>query len=261
MEMLRRLWGSRARGAPGSRTSRWRRPGGVRRRSSSGQAMVEFALIAPLFFMLIFGVVEYSLINASIGTFNFAAKDAARLGAIIGNGAVQITSTSTMPVDQYMVNNVIVPRVTGIVFAQITEVDIFDAAEDGSCVVNGSGTCKADVWTLSKGTWTNTDNWPASTRNDALSNADYLGVKILYTYTYLTAFFAITSPTINLTAESIQRIEPQQFGDRFNPGGAHTWAAVSPGWSPFTAMSAPFTTGTIWTRDNQDYLMTTGGRA
>lgn len=259
MEMMSRMWGSGACGAPSSRTRRRTRSDALRRRSSSGQAMVEFALIAPLFFLLIFGIVEFSLINASVGAFNFAAKDAARLGAIVGRGCVQINATTCDPnVDQYMINNVIVPRVNGVVMAQMYEVEIFDANPDGTCITNTNG-CEADIWTLSGGVWTDTgaNNWQSNTRNDALSNADYLGVKVYYTYTYLTAFFAATSPTINLIAESIQRIEPQQYGDRFNPG-AHVWAAADPGWTSFSTVIAPFTHA-ISARRNNEYL--TGGRA
>ena len=59
--------------------------------------------------------------------------------------------------------------------------------------------------------------WPVSARNDQLISADYLGVRITYQYTYLTAFFATTSPQITLTAISVQRIEPQEYGMRPAP--------------------------------------------
>lgn len=197
---------------------------------SSGQALVEFALIAPLFLLLLFGVVEYSLINASIGTFNFAAKEAARTDAIIGNGASPIT---TLTLDEYIVNDVIVPRVNGIVIAQMQEVVVYKADQTGACFGGGTppGCGTQDVLQYVGGTWTSTsNNWLK--RNDALSNADYLGVYITYTYTYLTAFFAVTSPSISLTALSVQRIEPQQYGDRDT---AAPIAAVgdAPSWEPF----------------------------
>lgn len=208
-------------------------PGGLRRslerqRSqtltrSRGQALVEFALIAPLFLLLLFGVVEYSLINASIGAFNFAAKEAARYDAIAGNGA---SPSSTTPLDQWVVNNIIVPHVAGLVMAQMQEVIVFKADETGHCYTAGTGvngnppcaTTTENVLTYSGGTWTITQNgWPPQGRSTQLSNADYLGVEILYTYTYLTAFFATTSPTLNLSATSVQRIEPQQYGNHAKP--------------------------------------------
>lgn len=231
MEMLKRRWEGWARGASRRPIPRVERAiGSARRGRSSGQALVEFALVAPLFLLLIFGVVEYSLINASVGAFNFAAKDGARFGAIIGNGQAP---NNTSDVDAYMVNYIILPHVVGLVFAQGTEIDIFRATEAGGCVLNTSGVCEEDIWQPANGVWGRISNTWTGTRNDQLSNADYLGVTIHYTYTYLTAFFAVTSPTINLTATSIQRIEPQQYGDRYDPRHK-AWALISPAWSYLT---------------------------
>src|SRR5215472_9797622 len=66
--------------ANGGRLVRRRRA----RRVSRGQALVEFAMVIPLFLLMLFGFVEIALITASISAFNFAAKDAARLGALVG---------------------------------------------------------------------------------------------------------------------------------------------------------------------------------
>lgn len=213
--------------------------------------------MAPLFIMLLFGVVEFSLINASIGTFNFAAKDAARLGAIIGKGA---SPSSTLSTDAYIVNDIILPRVQGIVVAQGTKIEIYNSTEAGAYVYDPlNGNIEEDVWQpASNGTWSSTTmNWPYPNRQDELANADYLGVKITYTYTYLTAFFAVTSPTITLTADSIQRIEPQQYGDRHVPGGS-ALAMEHDAWSALAAlfMSQP---QVIWTRPEPTRLE--GGRA
>jgi hypothetical protein len=190
---------------------------GTSRRRSRGQSLVEFALISPIFIVVIFGVVEYALINASIGAFNFAAQDAARYGAIIG---------PTDPnIDAEMLAQFITPRVSGIVMARIVKVEIFHAGQTGGCS-DGSQAfpCpQEDVYTAQSGLWAY--GWPASTRQDQLITADYLGVRITYQYTYLTAFFATTSPQITLTATSVQRIEPQEYGMR--PAPAPAMARVS----------------------------------
>ena len=158
---------------------------------------------------MVFGVVEYALINASIGAFNFAAQDAARYGAIIG---------PTDPnVDAEILAQFITPRVSGIVMARVVKVEIFHAGQTGGCA---DGTqafpCpQEDVYDAGTGAWT--VGWPVSTRQDQLITADYLGVRITYQYTYLTAFFATTSPQIILIASSVQRIEPQEYGMRPAP--------------------------------------------
>src|SRR5258708_32877945 len=71
--------------AKGTSPQQQRRRGARRgRRLSRGQAIVEFAMVAPLFFLMLFGFVEFALIGASIAACNFAAKDAARLGSYLG---------------------------------------------------------------------------------------------------------------------------------------------------------------------------------
>ena len=162
-------------------------------------------------------MIEYSLINASIGAFNFAAQDAARYGAIIGPTDVNI--------DAEMVAQGITPRVSGLVVAKILSIEIFHASETGGC---SDGTqvfpCpQEDVYNAQTGQWSY--GWPVASRNDQLITADYLGVRITYQYTYLTAFFATTSPQLILTALSVQRIEPQEYGMR--PAPAPVVAAMT----------------------------------
>jgi hypothetical protein len=164
----------------------------------------------PVFIILIFGVVEYALINASIGAFNFAAQEAARFGAIIGPTDVNV--------DTEMLTQYITPRVSSIVVAKIISVEIFHAGQAGACADGTTSfPCpQEDVYNGTTGLWS-APGWPVASRDDHLISADYLGVRITYQYTYLTAFFATTSPQLTLTAVSVQRIEPQEYGMRPPP--------------------------------------------
>ncbi len=227
---------------------------------SRGQALVEFALVAPLFLMLLFGVVEYSLINASVGAYNFAAKDAAREGAILGKGGAAGPGGTTVDADTYIVNNLILPRLRGLVIAQMSKIEIFHASETGACITTGTGSstaCQEDIWLQSGGTWSSTsNNWPSSQRNDQLANADYIGVKISYSYTYLTALLAITTPQIYLTATSVQRIEPQEYGKRA-PQQVTALVTPKPGAGVLPSGSAQ----DILFESRQAYVIISGGRA
>jgi Flp pilus assembly protein TadG len=71
--------------------------------------MLEFALILPLFLLLLFGILEYALINASMCAFNYAKQDAARYSALIDP-----TDPNS---DTGMLNGVILPRVRQVVAA------------------------------------------------------------------------------------------------------------------------------------------------
>jgi hypothetical protein len=179
--------------------------------------MVEFAFVAPVFFLIFFGIIEFALIMSSVGTFNFAARDAARKASILGKSGGGAT---TLAAAISVVSN----HVSGLVMAQTQEVDIFRGAEDGMCLTAKAGQsasevaiddpkCLMNVYLVQGSSWT--ISWPESDWDDSLLNADYLGVRVKYNYTYLTGFIAASGSVLPLTAISIQRIEPQDFsGDR-----------------------------------------------
>jgi len=51
----------------------------------TGQDLLEFALVAPLFFLLLLGVVEFSLLYFQYSTIANAAREGARAGIIMPN--------------------------------------------------------------------------------------------------------------------------------------------------------------------------------
>lgn len=222
-----------------------------RRRRARGQALVEFALVAPLFFTLIFGFIEFALIEASIGSYNFAAKDSARLGSLIG---------PTDPLaDQDMVQ-LIQSRVNGVVFAKVSKIEIYksDAAGD---YLQGGAVPPEDVYDAN-GNLVGTAQWPPSLRNDTLIDADYLGVRITFKYNYMTSYLAGGNASLQLIANSVQRIEPQDFQSwrrQHGPpalawSGAFADAGVMWSGAPSPLSDLAATTGrseTTWVADRQ----------
>ena len=199
--------GSGSVGASGKLVAARRTPGAAQprayrwRRVSRGQALVEFALVAPIFFLLIFGVIEFSLINASIGAYNFAAKDAARLGSIRGPTDANI--------DQEIVA-LVNGHVSAVPAATTLEIDIFQADSAGA------PTGKLDAYTPA-GAAIGTPSWTYNQRIDNQADADYLGVRVIYEYTYVTALLSSGAPDIRLTTTAVLRIEPQEFSGRLTP--------------------------------------------
>lgn len=53
-----------------------------RRRNEEGAGVVEFALVAPLFVMLLFGLVEFGLAMYNKGVLTNASREAARFGVV-----------------------------------------------------------------------------------------------------------------------------------------------------------------------------------
>ncbi len=179
--------------------------GSLRRSKARGQAMVEFALVAPLFFALIFGLIEFSLIDVSISSYNLAADAGARIGSLLGR--------TDPTVDQQIVAAVRA-HTSGVAIAQTIEIEIFKADVTGAPVTN-AGNIVENVYDI-QGNPIPTDpqTWPVDMRIDDLLSADYLGVRITYQYHYLTAFLSGGNSDLQLTATSVQRIEPQDYQGR-----------------------------------------------
>jgi TadE-like protein len=248
-----------------------------KRAVSAGQAIVEFALITPVFFLVFFSIVEFALITASIGSYDFATRDGARVGAIFGPTDPCIdTDPGTTANCQGIVSGItgivatIGGHVQGLVMARATEIDIYDAdPSSGQCISSASGTtvvtvavdasgCYEEAYSLQGTSILSTvcpgcTAWPASNRNDSVNNDDYLGVRVLYQYTYVTGFVAGLGTNLSLSATSIQELEPQTtdvqhrtlrtaFDNTRNSPRALTmvarWLAGSPG-SPVRPDVAP----------------------
>lgn len=61
-----------------------RRPVGAERRN--GQSVVEFALVVPLFVLLLVGIIEFAFALNAVLAVNFATREAALIAAEAGNG-------------------------------------------------------------------------------------------------------------------------------------------------------------------------------
>lgn len=196
-----------------------RRRGWAQRRGwrTRGQAIVEFALITPVFFLVFFGILEFALITASIGSFNFASREGALVGSIYGR------SSFYGDPDQAVVTAVR-NRVQAVVMAKAMEVDIYKADSNtnpskGNCLTSAGGDtavgtagCLEDQYLINGAPLTGGSmSWLPASRNDTLLNADYLGVRVVYQYTYVTGFVGGLGSTLTLTSYSVQRIEPADY--------------------------------------------------
>lgn len=78
-----------------SRTTRETRAAGDRRRSDSGSAAVELALVLPIFVTLVFGIISFGIVFAQNLALGNAAREAARSGVVENRTCGQIRSTAT----------------------------------------------------------------------------------------------------------------------------------------------------------------------
>ncbi|SDP26321.1 Flp pilus assembly protein TadG [Pedococcus dokdonensis] len=73
-----------------------RRPRTTRRRSESGASAVEFALILPVFVLIIAAILDFGFIFAQQVQLNNAARDAARQAVVKNLAGTAITCTETV---------------------------------------------------------------------------------------------------------------------------------------------------------------------
>jgi Flp pilus assembly protein TadG len=66
-----------------------------RRRTAAGASAVEFALVAPIFIMLVFGIVSFGIVFAQNLALDNAARQAARSGVVENRTCGQIRTAAT----------------------------------------------------------------------------------------------------------------------------------------------------------------------
>ena len=135
-----------------------------------GQALAEFALVAPIFFLLLFGIIEGGRFILYYETLNNATREGARYAIVHG-------SRSSCP--------------SGPMEAGITPPACYDLS--GAKVIQK---VKDTAFGVLGGSVTVTPAWPNS------SNGRDSDVSVVATYTYNTLVPLVPLPPITITAES-----------------------------------------------------------
>jgi len=169
------------------------------RRHRRGQSLTEFALVVPVLFLLIFGVLDGSLLMFSVGTARYAAGEGSRQAAALGNaanadskivGAIRATVSSTS-------------------LFQVDEIDIYKLNQDG----NGNLTpdlAHYNKYKLDGTPMINPEPWPSPSRNVGNGTSDFMGVTVNYTYNWKAGFFSPLGP-VKTNATVYIRLEPQSY--------------------------------------------------
>ena len=179
-----------------------------RRRRQSGQSLVEFALVAPLLLLVIFGTIEFCFLYQSANTVSFAAREGARVGAVLGPTDSGADSKILQAIFDATSGG------SGLLFSQIQMIEIFKSNQNGSVPAALASCVQAaneDVYDGQGNACPGTLGWPPSARNATFNAADYLGVRITYVYNWVTSFVSASQGQFKTNSISIQLIEPQTF--------------------------------------------------
>jgi hypothetical protein len=206
-------------------TSTVKRPIRATRRASQaeGQTLVEFALVFPIFFVLLMGMIEFGLVFNALLSINFATRDASLIAAEAGNGVgadcvilKKIEDSIGAPSNE----------------AQITQIQIYKANKLGNPMTSpnrintytrtGAMPCVGlggpMPYSLSGGA-----GYPDSERCNVVNGCptfpdwtvgkgvDTIGVKITYHYTWFTpmgSFIGLGITDYYMTESNAMRMEP-----------------------------------------------------
>jgi len=146
------------------------RPATIHRRVSAGQALVEFALVAPIFFMLLFGTIEAGRFILFYEALNNATREGARYAIVHGSNS-SCPSGPMPPGDP-----------TPLGCYDPSGDNVKQRVRDGAFGLLGSGVDVVPVWT-------------------GLGNARDADVTVTATYTY-EPLVPIPLPPITIEAES-----------------------------------------------------------
>lgn len=151
--------------------SRRRRPGRV------GQALVEFALVAPVFFLLLFGIIEGGRFILYYETLSNATREGARYAIVHGSNS--FCPSGPMPPGQG----------APISCYDASGANVAQRVKDSSFGLLGSAV-------------TVTTSWLASDGVTAGNNGRDNNVKVAASYTYQTIIPLVPLPAITISAES-----------------------------------------------------------
>ncbi len=193
-----------------------------------GQALVEFAIVIPIFMLLLTGMMEFGFAFGDRLTLGNASREGARVGSSLVSGNSAPCSGDPAGVDKSIIASVQFILKSGgsdVRLANVSSIRIFKASSTGAQI--GSA---ANVWAYTPGAGPDADpgpgvelldfsptstGWPACSRNNASSSPNSIGVSISYQYRLQTPLAAVTfllggsqGSSINIVDTTVMALNP-----------------------------------------------------
>lgn len=194
-----------------------RASGRIRFGRNRGQAMVEFAVIIPVFLLVLMTVLEFGLVFSHHVTMEYASREGARMGAALANGSVAFDCKDVDDQVVAAVQRVLTSSGSPIDIDEITEIRIYRSDANGreqGGVVN--------VWTLGKGPTVDgvelrfkedSENWSACSRsNTGFGTTDSIGIAVSYRYHFVTPLGnllgMVGDPVLAMSDRTVMALNP-----------------------------------------------------
>lgn len=176
-----------------------------------GQALVEMAMVLPIFLLLVLGTLEFGIAFDHNLTLEYATREGARTGSALANGGGTLGCGAGQSPNAATVDNNVVAAVervlasTGspIKLPEVAEIRIYKVATGNTGGKEVAGTVNRWTYTPGAGPVVNgtpldfspdlaMQGWPACTRTNGV-NPDSIGVSVRYTYRLQTSLGALVN--------------------------------------------------------------------
>ena len=181
-------------------TTRDRKRSRARRARETGQAVVEFALVATAFLMFVFGILDCARLFESWTAVQHAAREGARL-AVTGQTSCTVNGTTYSGSRPDCINKTVLNATTGML---------------GGGLNGGSVTIQCQSWTYGSNYATGTGL--GTCQDTTLGSAGYDGaqcdaveVSVTYTHKFMTFFLSALKPS-GVPLVGRQRMINEPFG-------------------------------------------------
>jgi Flp pilus assembly protein TadG len=207
----------------GPRSAR-RRRGFLRRRE--GQSVVEFALVIPLFVLLLIGIIEFAFALNAVLAVNFATREAALIAAEAGNGdgadcviLTKIEDSISAPSDRKSITSVEIYKANRVGAKLATNTYQRTPATPMSCTFPGSPPIVITVPYSLVGGQNYEDikrcnvlaGCPANAPLPLTTSVDQIGVEVSYSYTWrtpLSGLLTLSGTGYTIVKSNSMRMEP-----------------------------------------------------
>lgn len=184
--------------------------------AGSGQSLVEFALIFPIFFVLLLAVVEFAFALNALVSIDFATRDAALAAAEAGNAnradcsiLRALDSSMTAPANNSRVSEVRIFK-SDTNGTALGPVNVYDRGGVTSCPLN-DGTPANVAYQLVSATYPETSRCNELQGCKVQTSVDTIGVQIRYGYGWVTPLHWLVptlGPDLSLVKSNAMRMEP-----------------------------------------------------
>ena len=197
------------------------RPQPDRAKPSAGQSLVEFALVIPIFFSLLIGMIEFSLVLNAQLALNFASREGALAAAEAGNAVGSdcailraIEASISAPADDNRLTKVVVFRADTVgspAPAGTPMRNVYTRGGTLACPVAGNAAATL-AFTLSSGA-----TFPEAARCNVLAGCgggrplDHIGVELTYDYSWhtpLSGLIGLGGNGYTMVKSNSMRMEP-----------------------------------------------------